>query len=653
MRPDDPMGLVLDALRARGPVTRSGEGWAARCPAHPDRDPSLSVGAGEDGRALLHCHAGCGLQEIVEALGLTVRELHPPRTAAPPAAPPRPWVRPPRRERDTDHDYPDADGRPSVRVTRWRLTDPDSGQRVGKSFTQSHWDGGRWVAGLNGHRPPLYRLPAVLDAIAAGRPIYVVEGEKDADTLTSLGAAATCNPMGAGRWREQHTGQLRGASHVTVIADDDQPGRAHARHILQQLAAAGIPCDGRLPAEGAKDITEHLAAGLHEPDLRTLHPEPDPEPGRAEEDDDGFAFDVALEARRLRIREAARQRLAAETAARTRPLEPIGMSGFIEQAERNPEWAVEEMWPQGGRVILAAQAKSGKTTIVCHNLLPALADGERFLGRFDTAPTGGILYLNLEVGADMMRRWLRRTGIANTAAIHIANLRGQVGAISISSGEGRAKFAEQIRAVGARTVILDPLAPLLAALGLDEDSNSDVARFFDWWGSALNLAGVRQDLITHHMGHEGKRSRGASRLLDEPDAVWTLTRAEQPDDDDVEAESSTGPRFLTATGRDVDVPQKGLAFNPATGRLTLIDGTPAQQRRAVEEARREQRILQALTDHPDGLSGRQIIRRGGGRERMASALERLVRTGKVMCSEGAAAGGGDLYWLVSARDGRT
>ena len=49
-------------------VRRVGSGWLARCPAHPDREPSLSVGAGEGGRLLLHCFAGCDFGEIVHAL---------------------------------------------------------------------------------------------------------------------------------------------------------------------------------------------------------------------------------------------------------------------------------------------------------------------------------------------------------------------------------------------------------------------------------------------------------------------------------------------------------------------------------------------------------------------------------------------------------
>ena len=44
---------------------RSGRGWTARCPAHDDRDPSLSISISQEGKTLVHCHAGCSVRIIV------------------------------------------------------------------------------------------------------------------------------------------------------------------------------------------------------------------------------------------------------------------------------------------------------------------------------------------------------------------------------------------------------------------------------------------------------------------------------------------------------------------------------------------------------------------------------------------------------------
>lgn len=53
--------------------------WAARCPAHDDRSASLSVHEKDDGTVLVHCFAGCGGADVIEAVGLTFAALFPPR----------------------------------------------------------------------------------------------------------------------------------------------------------------------------------------------------------------------------------------------------------------------------------------------------------------------------------------------------------------------------------------------------------------------------------------------------------------------------------------------------------------------------------------------------------------------------------------------
>src|SRR5262245_41759402 len=69
---------VLSTLRSRGyEPKKSGASWASQCPAHEDQNPSLSICEGKDGRALVHCHAGCSAETIVKAIGLTLSDLMP------------------------------------------------------------------------------------------------------------------------------------------------------------------------------------------------------------------------------------------------------------------------------------------------------------------------------------------------------------------------------------------------------------------------------------------------------------------------------------------------------------------------------------------------------------------------------------------------
>ena len=56
-------------------VTRNGDGWKACCPAHDDKTPSLSIKEGDDGRTLLHCHAGCTLEAVCAAMNIKPADL--------------------------------------------------------------------------------------------------------------------------------------------------------------------------------------------------------------------------------------------------------------------------------------------------------------------------------------------------------------------------------------------------------------------------------------------------------------------------------------------------------------------------------------------------------------------------------------------------
>lgn len=73
--------MAIDDLLGRlDKVKRTGEGrWSARCPAHKDKGPSLSVRELDDGRVLLHCFAGCAAADVVRAAGLKLDDLFPPR----------------------------------------------------------------------------------------------------------------------------------------------------------------------------------------------------------------------------------------------------------------------------------------------------------------------------------------------------------------------------------------------------------------------------------------------------------------------------------------------------------------------------------------------------------------------------------------------
>ncbi len=89
----------------------------------------------------------------------------------------------------------------------------------------------------------------------------MAEGEKDVDALVRAGEVATCNPMGAGKWRPEHAQALVGAAVVVIIADKDDAGRAHAFNVAKSLRGQV----GQLviaEARVGKDAADHLAGGF-------------------------------------------------------------------------------------------------------------------------------------------------------------------------------------------------------------------------------------------------------------------------------------------------------------------------------------------------------------------------------------------------------
>lgn len=215
-----PLETVLEGLQG---VRENGAGLKALCPAHDDTNPSLSVKEGDDGRVLLKCFAGCDAGAIVAAMGLDMAALFPPSPNG---------HRNGHREVAETYDYRDSEGQLVFQAVRYRP----------KGFSQRKPDGaGGWAyRGIfeDGTRPVLYRLPEVLEAAREGRPIWVVEGERDVHRLEREGLTATTNPMGAGKWRDDYGEALRGAR-VVVLPDNDRPGREHAGQVASSLRSTG------------------------------------------------------------------------------------------------------------------------------------------------------------------------------------------------------------------------------------------------------------------------------------------------------------------------------------------------------------------------------------------------------------------------------
>jgi hypothetical protein len=227
---------VLEALESQGLVAPSwGDGVSAICPAHDDSKPSLSLSEGDDGKALLYCHAGCDIREVADALGLEMSALF---SGSDTGAVVATYV------------YEDEEGVPLYRVVRLSP----------KGFYQQRYTGEGYESGLGDVRRVPYRLPDLV-GLKPGDTVYIVEGEKDADNLRrAFDVASTTILGGAGKWRDEYAAPFSGLN-VVVVVDKDDPGRAWGERLTLALTGHAASVQVVAPAVG-KDITDHILAGF-------------------------------------------------------------------------------------------------------------------------------------------------------------------------------------------------------------------------------------------------------------------------------------------------------------------------------------------------------------------------------------------------------
>jgi hypothetical protein len=283
--------VIENVLNRLDGVQKTGSGWIARCPCRDDdHNPSLSVGEGREGQVLVTCFAGrCDINAICSAMGIGVTDLWPPkdgnfsflnkpivkRENSGQSGPTGDTRKKEKLRFIASYDYYDAGGELLFQKVKYMT---ESGK---KTFRQRKpMANGEWSYSLEDTPRVLYNLPGVAAAIDRGEPVWLVEGEKDADTLISRGITATTMPNGAGSWLEIHTETLAGGI-VEIIADNDEAGRAHATNVLKKLIDAG--CSAQIwVSPHAKDITDHVEAGYS---LDELEPMPGQENSEVAEQD--------------------------------------------------------------------------------------------------------------------------------------------------------------------------------------------------------------------------------------------------------------------------------------------------------------------------------------------------------------------------------
>lgn len=305
---------------------------------------------------------------------------------------------------------------------------------------------------------------------------------------------------------------------------------------------------------------------------------------------------IAQAAEAERVRREARRRVDAEDRGPIIAPEMITLAALRQEPDPPIAWRLDGWQPAETRVVVAAARKTGKTTLVT-SLVRSLVDGDPWLGQSRAWPIDGcVAILDTEMGRRQLRGWYRDACIQDEHRVVLVPLRGHSARLDLQNPACRAAWANWLRGLDARYLVVDCLRPVLDAVGLDESREAGL------WLTALDAllveAAIPEACVVHHMGHLGptgaERSRGDSRIRDWPDVEWRLVRQEDADDG--------SPRYISAYGRDVEIPESRLAYDSLTRRLSIAGGS----RQAVRAEQALSAIVEAVTAADEPLSGRQL-----------------------------------------------
>ena len=568
---------VLSQLKG---VRTSMRGWRACCPAHADRKPSLSIGLGEHGQVLLKCFAGCSLERIVEAMGLTMTDLFLDTASTPDgqATPPGkthhptqptltlvdlalekqlPWkflfslgvMEHPSGGLQIPYHLPDGTLAPRYRI-RTAL--------VAK-------EGSRWSKGEGTIVP--YGLARLEEARKAGY-LVLVEGESDCWTLWYHGFPALGLP-GAEMARTLEESMLTGIDRLYLMQEPDAGGTAFVNQLTRKLEAWQWPGKAFvLRLQGAKDPNE-----LHQQDRQ------------------GFrtAFQHALD--QAEPLSSPSSHSASSPPQQGQP-SIFSLPDLLSWELPPVRWTIPDILPEG-LTLLAGKPKLGKSWLALSVAL-SIAAGGVALGAQPVAK-GDVLYLALEDNARRLQSRARRLLASMTETP--SNLEFALDWPRLGEG-GLAYLEEYFKAhPDLRLVVIDTWARVAPPSGErrcsqyegDYEALTPLKRLADTYHVSI--------LAVHHL-----RKTGSSDVLDEIIGSTGVTGAV---DGTMILKRDRGQTDATlfVTGRDVEREQQlALSFDATTALWTLVGNA---EELCCTRARQE--ILDLLREQgSDGMKTREI-----------------------------------------------
>ena len=523
----------LDTLLARlQKVRKVTHGWTARCPAHSDKHPSLSIDLGEQGQILLKCFAGCPLERIVEAVGMSVAELFPTTPTSP--------ARQSNHQRLTLLDLAEEKMLPWTLLFQhgvteekgvihipYYLQDGTSAPRHRLRTALVARKGSSWSKGKDPIVP--YGLEQLPEARKTGS-LILVEGESDCWTLWYHHFAALGLPGAemVGTLQESH---LNGIKTLYILQEPDTGGSHFVKHLKERLQTwkwQGKVFVVRLPH--AKDANE-----LHKQDMHTFK----------------AAFQQALD-------QAQPLSLLPKPSTSTRPT-PFTLQDLLARDLPPVRWAIPDILPEG-LTLLAGKPKLGKSWLALSIAL-AIAAGGYALGK-QPVTQGEVLYLALEEN----ERRLQSRAIQLLDAMSEAPSGIEFALNWPRLDQGGLQYLEEYLKSHPclRLVIIDTWVKVSPFSGRHQRSQYE--NEYEALAPLKALADTYRVsiLAVHHL-----RKMAASDALDEITGSTGLTGVVDGTLI-LKRERSTNESSLFVTGRDIEQEQQfPLTFNSVTAQWTL------------------------------------------------------------------------------------
>jgi hypothetical protein len=521
----------------------------------------------------------------------------------------RPTAEPERKITHT-YDYNDEDGALLFQVVRYEPKDFRQRRRGAN---------GNWVWNLDGTRRVLYNLPRVLEAIADGQSVVVVEGERDVESLRALDIVATTCPQGANKWRAEYNASLAGAD-VILVPDNDPAGRDH-------MHTVGVSLKG-------------VARRIRVIDLATVWPQCPPKGDISDWVDGGGTTE---------------QFLALAEAAPDWTLTPdtddaiiLTLPQFLARL-RQPNYLVDGLFQRGFLYSLTAMTGGGKTAVALA-LSVAVADPQH---RWKFGPHevehGRVIYVSRENSDDVRQRLTGMAEIMGFSAEELAFLVIE-DAIDLAKSLERIKRESEPHGEIA-LIVLDTSAALF--VGDDENNSIEMLKHAKTQRSLTELPGRPTVLALNHpikrpTGPEQLLPRGGSGYLNEVDGNFTLWAHDDKLSDFHWTGKLRGPDFekiifhMTSVTTLKLQDAKGRTISTVMAR-TVTDADAAESE--TKAAFQEDRLLKVIAANPKGSLGSWAIAcewtfdKDGQRQPNKSLVVRVLRrlkSSKLVAQEGRA-----------------